>query len=75
MGQQVCEWPWAFHPELLAHCILLEEPAIQVEVEHGIEHVHALKVGQLLEEVAVWMGSKIGWSSHPLASCGKVVHG
>ena len=34
---------------------MLEEAAIQVEVENGIEHVHALKVGQLFEEVAVWM--------------------
>ena len=54
LGQQLGEWPRIFHPELRAHGILLEEAASQVEVEHVVEHVHALMVGQLLEEVVVW---------------------
>ena len=35
-GQQLSEWPWIFHPVLAAHWLLLEEAAVQVEVEHPI---------------------------------------
>ena len=59
LGQQLCEWPGIFHPELLAHCILLEEAATQVEVEHGVEHVHPLVVGQIPQEVAVRVSSRV----------------
>ena len=74
IGQQLCEWPEIFHPELLAHCILLEEAATQVEIEHGVEHVHPLIVGQVLQEVAVRVSSEVLWIAHFLAICGHVVH-
>ena len=55
LSQQLCEWPWIFHPEL---SVVLEEAPAEVQVEHGVEHVHTLELWHVLQEAAVWMCSK-----------------
>ena len=58
LGQQLCEWPWIFHPELFADRVLLEVALAEVQFEHGVEHVPTLEGWHGLQEVAVWMNSK-----------------
>ena len=61
-------------PELFLHILLAEKPAVHVEAEHAIEHVHAVRVScHGPEEVAVWVGSKNGRMANLLTSCGHVV--
>ena len=39
--QEISQFSWILCPELLSHRLLAEEPAIVVEVDELIEHVHA----------------------------------
>ena len=52
---------WIFCPEVLSHIFLAEKPAIVVEVDEAIEHVHAVLGWDVTKEVAVWVGPKDPW--------------
>ena len=56
--QQVSQGSWILCPILLNHRLLAEEPAIVVEVDELVEHVHACNVSDGTEEVAVGVGSE-----------------
>ena len=56
--QQVSQGSWILCPILLNHGLLAEEPAIVVEVDELIEHVHACHFWDGTEEVAVGVGSE-----------------
>ena len=63
------------HPELLVDVVPgpAGSSAIDVQVEHGVERVHALERGHSLQEVAVWRCSKDLRIAHLLAAQGLVV--
>ena len=71
--KQLSESCWILCPEVLVHTLLAEKPAIHVEAEDAIEHVHAVDIIMVTKEVAVWVGSKNGWRTHLLTSSGHVV--
>ena len=52
---QVC---WILCPIIPGHRLLAEKPAIIVEVDELVEHVHAGHGRDVTEEVAVWVSSK-----------------
>ena len=41
-----------------------KKPAIHVEAEEAIEHVHAVDIRMVTEEVAAWVGSKNAWRAN-----------
>ena len=49
--------------------------AVHVESEHAIEHIHTVRDLNVLDEVAVWVGSKNGRMANLLTGCGHVVSG
>ena len=55
------------------HILLAEKPAVHVEAEHAIEHVHTVRDLNVPEEVAVWVGSKDSWRTNLLTGCDRVV--
>ena len=56
--KQLSESCWILCPEVLVHILLAEKPAIHVEAEKAIEHVHAVDI-MVTKEVAVWVGSRM----------------
>ena len=71
----LCEICWILSPELFLHILLAEKPAVHVEAEQAIEHVHPAGNLNVLEEVAVWVGSKDIRMANLLTGCGHVVDG
>ena len=59
--QQLSESRGIFCPEAFGHLLLAEEPAIVVEVDEAIEHVHAVHGWDVTKEVAAGVGSKNLW--------------
>ena len=56
--QEISQVCWILCPIIPGHGPLAEKPAIIVEVDELVEHVHASYGWDVTEEVAVWVGSK-----------------
>ena len=59
LDKQLSEGCWILCQKIFLRLLLLEKPAIHVEAEHAIEHVHALKNRDGLEEGLFGLAPKI----------------